>query len=320
MSGDTKDRKLRAQAVDWLLRLQDAAGDDALEAQFQAWLSENPAHGAVFDRVQRAMGDASRLLTSDIDFARNAAHNNDHGPLTRPRNIVAALILCLAGSTAFYLADGPMRLRADVMTGTGERQTLTLADGSTLDLNAETAIAIHLEPHERRITLLRGEAYVHVAADPARPFIVEAGRGTTTALGTAFDVNLTDENTTVVVTEHAVTVASAASGGAERLPENQQISYDPDGRLGSPQPADGNQATAWRQGRIVFEDRPLLSVVEEIDRYIPGRIVIAQSALAGRRISGSLDLSEPQKALDAFAGAIGIKVTRLSPYLTILRQ
>jgi transmembrane sensor len=312
----TNEKKLRAEAVDWMLRLQEAPDDTALQERFEHWLGEDPARALVYERACRAMGDASHLLSRDLDFARNAAHK----PLVRRRNIVAGLLLLLGGSIAFTLADGPMRLRADVMTATGRPQSVTLADGSTIELNAESAIAIHLSPGERRITLLRGEAFFQVAADATRPFVVEAGKGSTTALGTAFDINLTQQSTKVVVTEHAVMVASEDGSRAHRLYEGEQISYDPDGQLHAAEIADIDVATAWRQGRIIFENSPLSSVVEQIDRYIPGRIVIARSDLADKRISGSLDLSRPDDALEAFANAIGISVTRLGPYLTILRQ
>ncbi|MGF9563794.1 FecR family protein [Neorhizobium sp. JUb45] len=317
MSDDkANDRKLREQAVDWLLRLQDEPDDPMLQAQFQTWLAKDPARAVVYERARRAMGDASHLLKSDLDFAQKAAHK----PLLRARNVVAALLVIMAGSGAFMAADGPMRLRADIITGTGQPQHLTLADGSRVELNAETAIAIHMERNERRIKLLRGQAYFEVAADPARPFVVEAGHGSTTALGTAFDINLTADATHVTVTEHAVMVTSLSGDGRQRLPEGNQLSYDDDGQLGAVEPADIGMATAWRQGRIVFENRPLAAVVDEIARYLPGRIVIAQSDLATRKISGSLDLTDPQTALDGFSEAIGIKVTRLGPYLTILRQ
>ncbi|TNM63023.1 FecR family protein [Aliirhizobium smilacinae] len=312
----TSEKKLRAQAIDWMLRLQENPDDVVLTQRFQHWLGEDPNRAVVYERACRAMGDASHLLTSDLDFTRNAAHK----PLLRRRNVVAGLLLVLGGSIAFALADGPMRLRADVITGTGQQQSVTLADGSIVEMNAESAIAIHLSQSQRRISLLRGEAFFQVAADPTRPFVVEAGAGTTTALGTAFDINLTQQGTKVVVTEHAVMVAPEDGDRAHRLQEGEQISYDLDGHLYTAAAADIDTATAWRQGRIIFDNSPLSSVVEQIDRYIPGRIVIAQSYLADRRISGSLDLARPDTALDAFANAIGIRITRLGPYLTILRQ
>lgn len=310
----TRERKLRAEAVDWLLRLQDNPEDPIVQAQFQAWLDRDPAHGPVYERARRAMGDASHLLKSDLDFTRKATHK----PLLRPRKAVAALMLAIGGAATFVAVDGPMRLRADMVTDTGARQSVTLADGSRIELNAESAIAVHLGRNERRIELLRGQAYFEVAADPARPFVVEAGPATTTALGTAFDINMTGDTTRVTVTEHTVMVTSLSVGKRQRLPQTNQLSYDDDGQLGAVEPADIGMATAWREGRVVFDNRPLSTVVNEIGRYLPGRIVIAQSELGMRKISGSLDLTDPKTALDSFSEAIGIKVTRLSPYLTIL--
>jgi transmembrane sensor len=307
------ERKIRGQAVDWLLRLQDNPEDEALEAEFRDWLSRDPARGQIYQRVQRVMGDASHLLSSDVDFTRSAARRS----LPRARSVVASVALLLLCSGGFFLADGPMRLRADVISGVGEPQTLILNDGSRVELNASSAIAIDLGANERRVTLLRGEAYFQVAADPTLPFVVAAGNGTTTALGTAFDVNLTAGATRVIVTEHAVMVDTRER---LRVGEGEQLSYDSDGSLGHIEQADPDMALAWRQGRLAFDDRPLSAVVEEIARYIPGKIIIAQTALSDRRISGSLNLAAPEETLRSFANAFQIKVTHVGPFLTILRK
>lgn len=312
----TSEKKLREQAVDWLIRLQDSPGDETVEAEFQAWISADPSHTLVYERAKRLMGDASHLLSNDLDFTRNAAKH----ALPRARTIVGAILVLGLCSGAFYLADGPMRLRADVMSKVGEPQTVTLADGSTVELNANSAIAIDLKDDERRITLLRGEAYFHVAADRSRPFVVEAGNGTTTALGTAFDVNLTAEGARVVVAEHAVMVRPLDDKAGLQVSERQQLSYDKDGQLGAVGDVDPDTAIAWRQGRLAFDNRPLSAVVEEIARYIPGKIVIAQASLAERPISGSLNLTSPNETLEDFANAFRVRITRVGPYLTILSE
>ncbi|MDM9625330.1 FecR family protein [Rhizobium sp. S152] len=312
----TSEKKLREQAVDWLIRLQDNPGDEAVEAAFQAWISADSSRSLVYERAKRLMGDASHLLSSDIDFTRNAAKH----ALPRARTVIGAILVLGLCSSAFYLADGPMRLRADVMSKVGEPQTVTFADGSTVELNANSAIAVDLTSNERRIRLLRGEAYFHVAADRSRPFVVEAGNGTTTALGTAFDVNLMADETRVVVTEHAVVVSPLDDEAKLQVSERQQLSYDGYGRLGAVEDIDPDMAIAWRQGRLAFDNRPLSAVVEEIARYIPGKIVIAQATLAEKRVSGSLDLTAPNETLDGFANAFRIRITRVGPYLTVLSE
>jgi transmembrane sensor len=310
------ESKLREQAVDWLLRLQDRPEDTALEAEFKDWLSGDPSRELICRRVQRVMGDASYLLSSDTGFARSAAKRT----MPRARNVVASLTFILLCSGAFLLADGPMRLRADVISGVGEPRMISLDDGSEVELNANSAIAISLGTSERRVTLLRGEAYFHVAADPARPFVVAAGNGTTTARGTAFDVNLADSATRVIVTEHAVEVGLYDTPNALRVREREQLSYSHTGGLGQIETVDTDMALAWRQGRLVFDDRPLAAVVEEIARYIPGKIIVAQTDLAERRISGSLNLKTPEETLGSFANAFQINVSRIGPYLTILSK
>ncbi|CDZ27885.1 FecR domain-containing protein [Neorhizobium galegae] len=307
---------MREQAVDWLLRLQEHPEDLDAQSDFELWLAGDPARAVVYERARRAVGDATHLLSSDLEFAGKAAR----GPMTGRRNVVMAITLLVCSSTAFYLADGPVRLQADVISGVAKTQRLTLADGSRIELNADSAIAFRLEKDRRQVQLLRGQAYFQVAADQSRPFTVVAGNGATTALGTAFDVNLTSDGARVVVTEHAVMVGPEGSPETRWVTERQKIDYDANGRPAEPEPADPDIATAWRRGRLAFDNRRLAAVIEEFARYIPGKVVVAQTSLANRHISGSLDLTAPQTALDGFANAFGIRITRLGSYLTVLSE
>lgn len=309
------DRRVREQAVDWLVRLTGDPDDEALRLAFERWRAADPAHAEIFARAQRAIGDASLLIRREPEFAQKAVTATG----TRRKTVTALAAIVGIGAGLFLSFDGPMWMRADVIAGKGERPILALADGSTLQLNAQSAVAYQFTSAERRIVLLRGEAFVQVAADSSRPFVVEAGGGTTTALGTAFDVNLTDDGTSVTVIEHAVSVATDMAMSPRRVAVNEQVSYDHDGRLGDITPIDPFVAAAWRQGRLVFEERTIASVVEEIGRYVPGKILIADAGVGARRVSGSFDLSDPVGALQGLAEAFDVKVTRIGPYVTILR-
>ncbi|MGF6158146.1 transmembrane sensor [Ensifer sp. KUDG1] len=309
------DRRVREQAVDWLVRLTGDPDDEALRLAFERWRAEDPAHAEIFARVQRAIGDASLLIRREPEFAQKAMTATG----TRRKTVAALAAIVSIGAGLFLSFDGAMWMRADVIAGKGERPILALEDGSTLQLNAQSAVAYQFTSAERRIVLLRGEAFVQVAADSSRPFVVEAGGGTTTALGTAFDVNLTDDGTRVTVIEHAVSVATDMAMLPRRVAVNEQVRYDYDGRLGDITPIDPFVAAAWRQGRLVFEERTIASVVEEIGRYVPGTILIAHAGIGARRVSGSFDLSDPVGALQGLAEAFDVKVTRIGPYVTILR-
>ncbi|HEV7310079.1 FecR family protein [Ensifer sp.] len=313
--GKTRDKRVREQAVDWLVRLKGAPDDDALKLACERWRMEDPAHAEMFARVQKAIGDVSLLIRREPEFAQRAVK----GTASRRKTVASLMAVVAVGAGLFLALDGVTWMRADVVAGTGERPILTLDDGSTLQLNAQSAVAYEFTSQERRIVLLRGEVFVQVASDRDRPFVVEAGRGTTTALGTAFDVNLTDGGTSVTVLEHAVSVATVTQAPPRRVEVNEEISYSHDGRLGDIRPVDPLFAASWRHGRLVFEERTIASIVEEIGRYVPGKIVIADAAIGERRVSGSFDLADPERALQGLADAFGVQVTRIGPYLTILR-
>lgn len=311
----TREKRVREQAVNWLVLLNGEPSNEELQLAFERWRAEDPVHAEIFARAQRAVGDATLLIRREPEFAERAVQ----APANRRKTFASLAAVLIVGIGAFLALDGAMWMRADVIAGKGERPTLRLDDGSTLQLNAQSAIAYDFTPGERRIVLLRGEVFVQVATDRSRPFVVEAGAGTTTALGTAFDVNLTDDGASVTVLEHAVSVATDRATSPSRVEINQQVSYNHEGRLGDIKPVDPLLATAWRDGRLVFDGRTIASVVEEIGRYIPGKILIADAAVGARRVSGSFDLSDPVRALQGLAEAFDIKVTRIGPYVTILR-
>lgn len=310
-----REKQVRGQAVDWLVRLTGDPDDEGLRLAFERWRNEDPLHAEIFARAQRAVGDATLLIRREPEFAQRAGAPTG----TRRKTLASLATVLVVGAGIFLGLDGSVWMRADVIAGKGERPILRLEDGSTLELNAQSAVAYDFTPGERRIVLLRGEAFIQVAADKNRPFVIEAGPGTTTALGTAFDVNLTADGTTVTVLEHAVSVATDDAAPPRRVDVNEQVSYDHRGRLGNIQPVDPLLATAWRDGRLVFDERTISSVVEEIGRYIPGKILVADAAVGARRVSGSFDLSDPVGALQGLAEAFDIKVTRIGPYVTILR-
>lgn len=307
--------KLREQAIDWLLKLRDAPDDMKLNADFEAWLTSDQRHAEVYERVRCLMGDASHLLSSDPAFIHTASTRKSGSSTGRS----VALSLCLALVTGtFFALEVPLRLKADAISGTAERQTLNLPDGSELILNADTAVSFKFSSSERRVVVLKGEVFATVAADKTRPFVVEANGGTTTALGTAFDVEMSKNGTNVTVLEHSVQVEAGDANRSIRIKENQKVAYDAEGSIGSIETVDPLSIAAWRQGRLVFENRPLSSVVAELERYLPGRIVIAGANIGERRITGSFDLADPQAVLRDLTVAFDVGVTRLGPYLTVL--
>jgi transmembrane sensor len=165
-----------------------------------------------FDQVGSAPSHEPRALAEPNSREQYARRGATHTRPTRRSWLAIAasvLIAALAGSAWWQSVHYPL-----YSTDTGERRSITLADGSTVDLNARSKLRVEFSKNERRVELLDGQALFQVAKDKNRPFIVASGEATVRAVGTQFDVYRKDSGTTVTVLEGRVAVYSTAHGGS----------------------------------------------------------------------------------------------------------
>jgi len=307
-----RDRQINENAVDWVLRMEGGPLTASERRDLDVWLQRNAAHIKAFNKAQRLFSDSGHALASDPDQAKRVIAGKGTG---RSSRMLLPIILVIGG---FYLADGPLWLRADYISDSREMPVLELADGSTVQLNSESALAENQKNASREVSLLKGEAYFEVARDPGRPFVVEAGDTRIEVLGTAFNVNLIGDLTEVTVTESKVRVLCPDMDDEFILEPGMRVVCG-GGRTFSPiKTVSPELAAPWRTGRLVFDGQPLFRVIEEIFRHIPGDAYLFAGSKRSRRISGSFDLTDPEKALDSFAKVFGLEVVRAGGVLTII--
>lgn len=231
---------------------------------------------------------------------------------------VAALAALGAGSVvAPRLLLGA---RADHMTATGEIRRIELPDGSVATLGPDSAIGLEFSAQVRRVELLAGMSYFDVAKDAGRPFVVQSGEVTATALGTAFDLS-SDAGVVTVGVGHGLVEArapAASLSSGRRLGPGDSLSFDASsGAVDLHQMAEG-QIAAWRDRTIVAERETISALVARIGRWVPGRIVIADPFVGSQRVSGIYDLQDPIRALQAVVHPAGAQVREISPLLTVV--
>jgi len=322
-------------AAAWIVRRDGKAMSPEEERDFALWQSD-PDHRAALARLEKIWGlmdeqeDAVAGLqaipelprtrpVSTTTRSRSNCHPNRRLGLLRRGwgmrgamgGIAAALAIVVLGG----VQDWPTRLRADQITGIGERRNVALSDGSVVQLDSGSAIALDFAKGRRGVRLLAGAALFEVAPDPARPFVVEAEGGSVTALGTAFAVRDEGGRATVTVTKHSVRVEGG--GRAAVVGEGQGADFT-HSTLTGPFPARG-EAIAWTRGRLMVVDRPLGEVVAEIGRYRHGFVTVAGAA-AAMRVSGVYDLDHPLAAIDSIEKSHGLRSVRLSDRFIILRR
>lgn len=289
------------EALEWLVRLNDIRVDDGTRQDFARWLGQ-PGSAEAWDRA-RSLWDRLHPATQEIRRQRR---------MTRRAALSAGMAAVIA--PALFWSSRPGRF-ADHRTAAGETRPLDLDDGSRVDLAAGSALSLAYGPRRRGLTLHRGEAFFQVAPDPARPFVVRAGAGEVTALGTAFNIRLTGRDVSVSVTQHSVRARSDA-GGERIVSAGQGLVYGPAGHSGIHAIAP-DQATAWRQGVYVFRAAPLAEVMDVLGRNAGWTVMITEPARP-LPVTAMFNLAQLDRAPETIARTLPVRVTRLAGGLIVL--
>jgi len=302
------------QAIYWLTLLTSGEADDEQHCAFEHWLAEDKAHQSAWERAHRLWRDIEGL--NEQDFPATAPMPvRKSSPRRAGFSSALACAACLV-LAVFLLRHDLQFHSADYRTGIGETQTLSLADGSEVQLNSGTALSVDYSASTRKLVLYGGEAWFKVAPNP-RPFEVVTLYGRVRALGSAFDVKALPDSVAVTVFEHAVRITLANGERVERLPEGAAIRFGQTVTDLKPR-VDLDAASAWRQQRMIFRNKPLQDVVEELNRYREGRIVISGHSLNALPLTGTFDSTNPEEALQMIKASLDLSEYRLTDRLVFL--
>ncbi len=299
-------------AAAWLCEREAGFGPGRAEA-FAAWRAEDSRHAAAVSRVERALA-----LLDELPQVRGALEARVGGlapapvvagprrwferPVAWASGLAAALLV--AGALAWRVS-GPVAERAVewYAAEVTEPRRVTLDDGSVVDLNAGSRLAVAFSAAARRVTLEAGEAHFEVRRDPARPFVVAAGGVAVRAVGTAFNVRLVAETVDVLVVEGRVEVASVAPAPSVPVApapqlvagERLQLARAAPSRVPPVEkiaPESIRALLAWQEPLTTFSDAPLREVVERFNRRNALQIVLGDPAIGDRRIGGVIALDQ----------------------------
>ncbi len=309
------------QAIDWMVRLRAGDTNPHLEQELAAWLASDPAHAHAWHHLQAKLGTSfSTLRTLDQRLPGQAAQARQMllSPHASRRQVLRGLAgLGLLGGGLWLGAHTPYgeTLLADFSTGRGQRRDFTLADGSRLSLNAESAVDLRFDDQQRLVILRQGQLLIQVASDPRRPLRVRSAQGQVQALGTRFLVSQEADATRVVVQEHSVRLR-LQTGHEQDLQQGQAALLYPGRieRLTQDQAHRGD----WLSGRLNVLDDSLEQVIAALRPYCRGYVRI-NPAVSRLRVQGVFPLDDPQRALDALEQTLPVRVERFGPWLTLIQ-
>jgi transmembrane sensor len=288
--------QIEEAAFAWVARLDRHGPDPALEDELEAWLALDPRRRGAFLRAQ--------AVWAGLDRASRARSTGLAGPRVDRRRLAAgATVAAIAAAAAGVWIQ---QRATPYATALGEVRHVPLQDGSGMVLNTDSRAHVALRRAERRVQLTRGEAWFHVASDPARPFVVEAGRVRVRAVGTAFSVRQLDKGAEVLVSEGVVEAWVAGEeqrktriGAGERAQvlEGRPIKVATAG-------AGIDRKLAWRSEKIDLDGETLEDAIAEFNRFNRRKLVLHDPRLATRRLYGLFRADDPE----AFAQAVSLSL------------
>ena len=208
---------------------------------------------------------------------------------------------------AVLWAVDPAWRSEELLTEVGQRNSVTLADGSQVVLNSATHLRFERRLRSRQIELLAGEATFTVKHADS-PFIVRSQGVTVLDIGTVFNVRSDARGVAVAVLDGAVEVSSAQSP-PQRLNGGQQVLASA-GRVGASQAVDPARVTAWQQGKLRFDGTPLREVIVDIQRYREAPIRLADPRLGELRVSGEFDSAAIEALIDLLPAILPVMMSR----------
>ena len=311
-SGHKASDPLLRQALDRVVKLKTGEPTRRDLDELQRWRESDPDHDAAFKRavgIYRLAGLASAAAeTSRLSRRR----------LTRRVLFGGAMAATAAG---ILIARPPLEawpslkeLAADYRTAKGEQRTVDL-DGVSLELNTQTSLALHSGESEEFVELVSGEASVAATRPAERPLVMTAVKGRIVASTAQFNIRCLSGSVTVACLRGTVTVE--AGGSAASVATGREVTYDRRG-LAPTVALDADSVSAWKAGLLIFKDRPLAAVVDEINRYRSGRIIIIRPALAERLLNGTFQIHRLDDFLPQVEQLLGVRPIELPGGVVLL--
>jgi transmembrane sensor len=314
--------RVERQAYAWLMKMLDDPARHS--AGLERWLARDPEHRTVYQRAANAIGRASDTGAMRPHLLAGARRKSVSSPKWGMR---AALVTIGVAIAAVVMVNAKLWHSSDrtpqkepvvaeqFQNDAGDR-TIRLSDGSEVTLFGAAKLTADLQPSRRSIALLDGHARFTVAHDPSRPFVVQAGGGSVTAIGTVFEVTV-GRKVDVRLIEGKIRVAYAVVGEklareTVSLQQGQSLSFTAEGGAGSLPKLEVRAASPQGQRLQTFDDTPVAEIIAATNRGSDTQIILSDSSVGARKIFADIDISDPDAVAQKLAKILDLSIARPS--------
>ncbi len=307
---------LESQASDWLTKQEFGELDEAGNARFENWISQSPHHRVAYWRLKALWRDSERLAAL-------------RSPMRRPRTAIAksrvwpkiAAVFAIASVLGFGVLFATSDQQHTYVTALGERKTITLSDGSQIDLNTKSTLRI--APSQREAWLDGGEAYFQITHDASHPFVMHAASHRILDLGTKFLVRKDATKLEVSLVEGRAQIDAANPNGHEHpvilTPGDVAVATANTllvTRKAAPALAD---TLGWRRGVLIFHYVSLADAVATFNRYNREQLVIADPSVGRVTVLGTFPVNDVSAFARVAKEVFGLSVVKHGDDILISR-
>jgi ferric-dicitrate binding protein FerR (iron transport regulator) len=234
---------------------------------------------------------------------------------------VASVILLLSAMLFFlYFGDNTVHLS----TAYAEKQEVTLPDGSTVLLNANSELSYQKDWTESGIreVWLEGEAFFNVSKlrnvneQPVK-FVVHAQDLEIQVLGTEFNVQNLDKKIQVVLTEGKVRLSHKEADLLVDMVPGQLVAYSAEKQQLIREEVNAHQYTAWKDGRYIFNDLSLQEIARLISRNYGKEVILKDPTLADKRMSATIPSTDLDVVLAIIEETMGVRISASDHIISI---
>lgn len=325
---------MREQAGYWVLTKHSPEWTPTAENQLEIWLAQSETHRQEYARALKLWQKLDQFQSASFPARLNAQHLRAKHLQRRQRAqtvkrvaVKSILVLVIALGLRDYFATDHYH------TAIGQRQVVTLADGSEITLNTNTELSVEITRNHRQVSLEHGEAYFVVTHDVSRAFDVVTAYSRIHDIGTRFNVYAEQNIVKVAVADGEVSIIADPhttqtpwldhllskaqrwltfsgdnnSSQGIHLIAGQQLTYNSLSESSGVMKADVSKISAWRDGRLVFELVPLEEVLKQIQRYHPVEFQFIDDKLKQIKVSGSFNADNLTLIINSLQATFPIK-------------
>jgi len=308
-------------AVQRFLELDTADGSEDRWLALDRWAEENPEYKEAFEALERDSlaarmlsnleehtADEGSVNATTVSWSTRRLLKLSELPKSRVLRAVAVVGLLMTWRALFHQSHSTSTLDwQNFETTLGEHRHIEFADGSTVELNTDTALRASVSRGHREADLDRGEALFAIAHDPEHPFVVHAGEDHVDAKGTTFTVlRRADHPLTTLVKEGTVNVCIPAHAPTP-LTAQQSATITARGvEVTMLKPGELERRTAWTRDELAFDQESLREAVEEFNRYNKEQLQIVDPGILDVQVAGVYRTTEPEKFAQMIEHTLGV--------------